>query len=90
MEHFDIGGNQIGGNLPANIGFALPNVKFFTISSNQFSGAIPRSISNATTLEFLQVNLNKLLGTMPPLDRLKKLKVLDIDSNYLGSGGYGD
>ncbi|KAL3737768.1 hypothetical protein ACJRO7_019311 [Eucalyptus globulus] len=90
LKELEIGDNDIGGNLPANIGFALPNIEIFTIGSNRFTGVIPRSMSNATTLRWLQVDENKLSGKMPPLDRLNMLKILRVDNNYLGSGGYSD
>ncbi|KAF8029007.1 hypothetical protein BT93_E1629 [Corymbia citriodora subsp. variegata] len=90
IKVFEIGENQIGGTLPANIGFVLPNIESFTIYNNQFTGVIPLSMSNATTLSWLEVGENKLSGNMPPLDRLNMLELLEINSNYLGSGGYSD
>ncbi|KAL3739793.1 hypothetical protein ACJRO7_021113 [Eucalyptus globulus] len=90
IKEFDISNNEIRGNLPTNIGFALPNIEIFSIGFNQFTGVIPWSMSNATTLRWLQVKVNKFSGKMPPLDRLNMLKILIIGNNYLGSGGYND
>ncbi|XP_039168737.1 probable LRR receptor-like serine/threonine-protein kinase At3g47570 [Eucalyptus grandis] len=90
LKEIEIGDNDIGGNLLANIGFALPNIEIFTIGHNRFTGMIPWSMSNATTLRWLQVGENKLSGKMPPLDRLNMLEILTIGNNYLGSGGYSD
>ena len=77
----------IQGHLPLDIGITLPNIEFFSISGNQFIGSIPDSISNAinlfffsfwertnaTNLDTLQLNKNKLNGKIPSLEELNKM-----------------
>ncbi|KAK3411107.1 hypothetical protein EUGRSUZ_J03095 [Eucalyptus grandis] len=68
---FDVILNQIHGNLPKDIGFTLPNLQFFSIVHNHFTGSIPS---------------NELSGKVPSLANLYKLEVFPIYHNYLGSG----
>ena len=80
----------IQGHLPLDIGITLPNIEFFSISGNQFIGSIPDSISNATNLDTLQLNINKLNGKIPSLEELNKMTRFCISGNLLGNGGEND
>ena len=80
----------IQGHLPLDIGITLPNIEFFSISGNQFIGSIPDSISNATNLDTLQLNINKLNGKIPSLEELNKMTRFCISKNLLGNGRAND
>ncbi|KAK2631506.1 hypothetical protein EUGRSUZ_L02820, partial [Eucalyptus grandis] len=86
LAFLDMTKNQLQGSLPADIGFTLPNLEIFGISSNQFTGPIPPSISNATNLVDIRIAVNNLSGGVPSLENLHKLQRLYCWSNYLGSG----
>ena len=73
----------IQGHLPLDIGITLPNIEFFSISGNQFIGSIPDSISNATNLDTLQLNKNKLNGKIPSLEELNKMTLFAFPKTFL-------
>ncbi|KAL7253369.1 hypothetical protein ACSBR1_007824 [Camellia fascicularis] len=74
---FDVGGNQLKGSLPSDIGNALPNLEYFSFNRNHFNRSIPISIFNAS---------NKLTGGVPILEKLHKIHRFSVGSNQLGSG----
>ncbi|KAL7252550.1 hypothetical protein ACSBR1_007168 [Camellia fascicularis] len=87
---FDLADNHIQGSLPWDLGITFPNLQFFSIASNQFTGSIPSSISNASKLEFLQLTTNKFTGKVPPLEKLQNLLFLSFTTNSLGTGEADD
>ena len=51
------------------IGVASSGVCFrreWVVSANQFSGTLPSSIGNMTSLRYLYFSVNRLNGTIPP------------------------
>ncbi|CAL5366284.1 unnamed protein product [Camellia sinensis] len=75
-----------GETLPSKIGNVLQNLKILSISTNQFTGSIPISISNASNLFYFDTSENDLIGGVPTMEKLDKLHRLSIASNHLGSG----
>jgi hypothetical protein len=54
------------------------------LSSNAFSGEIPRSLANCTYLNSLKLNQNQLTGQIPVrLGTLARLKSFDVSDNLL-------
>ncbi|KAF5467075.1 hypothetical protein F2P56_016937 [Juglans regia] len=91
IREFDVGLNhQIQGSLPMDLGTTLSNLQSFSIGSNQFTGTIPPSISNASNMDRLQFQQNKLTGRVPSLENLRRLRILSIADNHLGSEGTDD
>ncbi|XP_059654870.1 probable LRR receptor-like serine/threonine-protein kinase At3g47570 [Cornus florida] len=82
--------NQITGSLPRDIGITLPKLQILSLGSNNFTGSIPISISNLSELEIFQVNENNLVGKVPTMEGLRKIKYVNIIANHLGSGGVDD
>jgi Leucine-rich repeat (LRR) protein len=65
-EYLDLSGNNFSSIIPANIGhFLITPTYFFSLSSNELYGSIPRSICNATMLLVLDLSDNFLSGTFP-------------------------
>ncbi|XP_043692847.1 receptor kinase-like protein Xa21 [Telopea speciosissima] len=62
LSAFDVGDNQLQGSLPPNLGFNLPNLKWFSVSGNQFNGPILVSVSNLSILETLLLSANNFTG----------------------------
>ncbi|KAL8512246.1 hypothetical protein ACS0TY_018627 [Phlomoides rotata] len=57
------------------------------LSSNNFEGTIPESITHLTVLRLLNLSYNNFSGTIPPaLGSMTKLEELDLSSNQLRGG----
>ncbi|KAI3853505.1 hypothetical protein MKX03_017236 [Papaver bracteatum] len=83
--------NQLHGSIPSDIGFTLPNLSYFSVAVNNFTGTIPSSFSNMSKLEKFQLGTNNFVGSVPiKLGNLKSLKVLRLRENNLGSGQAND
>ena len=81
IRKINVGVYQIHEYLPLNIGISLPNLEIFAISGNQFIGFIPASISNASNLHILNFAMNKLVGKVPSLEKLNRLRLFSIAKN---------
>ncbi|CAN1838498.1 Probable LRR receptor-like serine/threonine-protein kinase At3g47570 [Linum perenne] len=81
---------QLHGNLPWNLGVTLPNLEYFDVAANQFTGSVPPSLSNASNLVLLQLGSNNFTGSMPSMAGSNKLLHFMISDNYLGSGKAND
>ncbi|XP_054783691.1 protein STRUBBELIG-RECEPTOR FAMILY 7-like [Prosopis cineraria] len=77
----DMSYNNFGGNIP----YQLPqNLQRLDLSNNQFTGSLPYSISDMTSLTYLNIAHNQLqngLGDM--FQKLSKLATLDLSFNSL-------
>ncbi|XP_044460454.1 receptor kinase-like protein Xa21 [Mangifera indica] len=90
LEIFSVSNSQLHGSLPTNLGLTLPQLQFFQISENLFSGSIAVSLSNATKLQFIETRDNNLSGKLlVDFGRMKDLGILNVGINNLG-GGEGD
>ncbi|WJX56080.1 non-specific serine/threonine protein kinase [Trifolium repens] len=77
--------NDFNGSLPLNMFNTLSNLQQFLIARNQFSGTIPVSIANASTLQKLDLEQNNLVGQVPGLGALHDLQWLNLQFNNLGN-----
>ncbi|CAN1816824.1 Probable LRR receptor-like serine/threonine-protein kinase At3g47570 [Linum perenne] len=82
--------NHLHGTIPWNIGISLPNLETFSLPENHFTGSIPLSLSNASNLVQLQLNINNFTGSMPSMASSNKLDQFRISMNSLGSGKADD
>ncbi|XP_050369045.1 probable LRR receptor-like serine/threonine-protein kinase At3g47570 [Argentina anserina] len=62
----------------------------YHIDDNEFTGAIPSSISNATSLVWFLIGANHLTGQVPNMQHLHNLTLFSVEFNHLGSGKQGD
>ncbi|KAJ8747232.1 hypothetical protein K2173_019377 [Erythroxylum novogranatense] len=91
MYHFSIAQNQLHGWLPPDIGITLPKLTIFAAGVNNFTGAVPESLANASGLLAVDFAQNGLTGPVPRnLARLVNIKRLNFDDNHLGNGELGD
>ncbi|CAN8246838.1 unnamed protein product [Cochlearia groenlandica] len=63
---------------------ALPNLTYFDLSMNRFSGTIPPQFGQLSKLVYFDLSINMLVGEIPPeLGNLSNLETLHIIENKL-------
>ncbi|XP_057991085.1 probable LRR receptor-like serine/threonine-protein kinase At3g47570 [Hevea brasiliensis] len=83
LHFFDIGNNQISGNIPDVIQ-VLVNLEVFNAVANKLSGTIPSGIGQLQNLKKLNLGGNNLSGYIPSsLGNLTNLLEIDLDNNNL-------
>ncbi|CAN6566647.1 unnamed protein product [Malus baccata var. baccata] len=87
---FDVTVNRIQGTLPPNVGIVFPSLEHFGVGHNKFNGPLPISLSNASTLSSLWMEINKFQGKVPSLKNFVNLESLNIAYNDLGRGEIDD
>nr|XP_028962274.1 putative receptor-like protein kinase At3g47110 [Malus domestica] len=91
ITHIYVYLNELHGTLPPGLGHTIfPNLQHFYFWSNQFSGPIPNSISNASNLSLFLISFNEFTGKVPSLARLPNLYLLTLSDNNLGNDEEGD
>lgn len=85
MTDFDVGVNNLHGTTPPDFVVNLPNLRWFSFDSNQLTGPIPYSLSNAFRIEYLSFGGNRFSGAVPMnLEMLQALIWFNIEDNLLG------
>ncbi|XP_048433256.1 receptor-like protein 11 [Pyrus x bretschneideri] len=80
--YLDYSRNNFSSSIPANIGDFVVYTMFFSLSSNNISGAIPESVCNASFLQVLDFSNNSISGTIPQcLSAISTLAVLNLRRN---------
>ncbi|RVW13657.1 Receptor like protein 42 [Vitis vinifera] len=64
-SYVDYSNNSFNSSIPYDIGTYLSFTIFFSLSKNNITGSIPRSICNATYLQVLDLSDNNLSGKVP-------------------------
>ncbi|XP_021647014.2 probable LRR receptor-like serine/threonine-protein kinase At3g47570 isoform X2 [Hevea brasiliensis] len=78
-------------NKLSDIGFLLPHLQHFQIWGNHFSGSIPASLSNASELEYIDLQRNDFTGKVAVhFGALRGLFYLSLYGNRLDSKGGDD
>ncbi|CAL4916455.1 unnamed protein product [Urochloa decumbens] len=84
LVELDMSQNSLGGG--QQIQYNLPNKKLerLNLAGNQFSGAVPYSISTMPKLQYLNLNHNQLSGDITDIfSNLPSLTTVDLSSNSL-------
>ncbi|KAF2616004.1 hypothetical protein F2Q70_00007814 [Brassica cretica] len=91
LQSLGMYGNAFSGNLRLDFGNLLPNLREFSIGSNSLTGAIPSTLANISTLQYLVMEFNSLTGSIPPyFAKLQYLQTLSLGDNSLGGLSAGD
>ncbi|CAL4958213.1 unnamed protein product [Urochloa decumbens] len=78
--------NMLNGSILTDVGNRFPRMQFLDLSGNQFTGSIPASLTNLTSLQVLSLSGNSLSGFVPrTMGRLRALQYLALDNNTLGA-----
>ncbi|KAL5794296.1 hypothetical protein ACOSP7_002890 [Xanthoceras sorbifolium] len=100
LQALDLSNNNFNGKVPQCLGNFSRDLLMLNLQNNKFSGTtilrgkIPRSLTNCTNLEFLDLGNNKIsdtfpswIGILPNLEELKsdfefpKLRIIDLSQN---------
>ncbi|KAL8517288.1 hypothetical protein ACS0TY_015500 [Phlomoides rotata] len=74
--------NSLSGSLPIEVS-RLVNLKEFDVSDNKLSGEVPGSLGSCLSLEILLMGGNRFNGSIPRLEALRGLEVVDFSNNNL-------
>uniref|UniRef100_A0A7N0U380 non-specific serine/threonine protein kinase n=1 Tax=Kalanchoe fedtschenkoi TaxID=63787 RepID=A0A7N0U380_KALFE len=86
LGKLEIAINHFSGTLAQDMGVSFPKASALDFSYNNFTGAIPSSISNISGLIYFQVYTNSMTGRVPDnLGRLKHLRILQLARNHFGN-----
>uniref|UniRef100_A0A8R7QJ44 Receptor kinase-like protein Xa21 n=2 Tax=Triticum urartu TaxID=4572 RepID=A0A8R7QJ44_TRIUA len=66
IEVVDVGENILHGSILDDIGSKFPKLKQLGLDGNHFTGTIPSSISNISSLVSLRLSANRFSGYVPP------------------------
>ncbi|KAL8107608.1 putative receptor-like protein kinase At3g47110 isoform X1 [Apium graveolens] len=76
--------NEFEGTLPSDFGSNLPMLREYFVANNRFSGPLPPSIGNASSLEIIEISYNNITGPVPiNLGSLSNLGWLNLGRNPL-------
>ncbi|KAF8662944.1 hypothetical protein HU200_055529 [Digitaria exilis] len=84
LKDFEVQENMLSGTIAADIGDRFPSIEILSFANNQFSGSIPASLSNISSLTMLGLHANSFSGYVPhDLGRLQGLIYLSLNDNKL-------
>uniref|UniRef100_A0A3Q7HM44 Leucine-rich repeat-containing N-terminal plant-type domain-containing protein n=1 Tax=Solanum lycopersicum TaxID=4081 RepID=A0A3Q7HM44_SOLLC len=86
LETLDLSNNLLSGEIPSDVVIGSPQLLFLRLSNNKnnFTGEIPRWITDNTRLLLLDLSKNHLTGSIPvEICKFKLIQVLAISENRL-------
>uniref|UniRef100_A0A0D3B238 non-specific serine/threonine protein kinase n=1 Tax=Brassica oleracea var. oleracea TaxID=109376 RepID=A0A0D3B238_BRAOL len=86
LESLSLAGNSFSGELRADFGDLLPNLRTVVMGGNEFTGAVPITLANISSLGRFDISTNYLTGSIPLcFGKLHNLWWLGINTNSLGN-----
>ncbi|XP_057474291.1 putative leucine-rich repeat receptor-like serine/threonine-protein kinase At2g24130 [Actinidia eriantha] len=84
LEELELAGMKLQGRLPSSIGQLVTYLTTLMLQENRITGSIPPSLSNLTSLEWLNLTSNLLSGTIPEeISQLSLLEQMFLSHNFL-------
>lgn len=84
LTGLDLSLNSLSKSIPNDISSLVEYVVSLDLSSNDFTGEIPVSLSNCTYLNSLKLDQNQLTGQIPPqFASLTRIKTFSVSNNLL-------
>ncbi|CAK9157926.1 unnamed protein product [Ilex paraguariensis] len=77
----DVSGWSLSGHFPDDVCSYLPELQILRLGHNNLHGIFPRSITNCSLLEELNLSSAHLTGTLPDLSPMKSVRLLDLSYN---------
>lgn len=77
----DISNRSLSGKFPENVCSYMPQLQVLRLGHNNLQGDFPRSLTNCSFLEELNITSNHLTGKLPDFSPLKSLRWLDLSYN---------
>ncbi|CAL9024160.1 unnamed protein product [Prunus brigantina] len=88
LAFVDISSNKLSGKVPATFGL---NTTMLSLGQNEFSGQLPKNLSNLSQLEHLDLHDNNITGDFPTfLTQISSLQVLNLRNNSIRGSISGD
>ncbi|XP_010051570.3 putative receptor-like protein kinase At3g47110 [Eucalyptus grandis] len=76
--------NYLSGSLPSNLCYRWPNIQILILRQNQFSGLLPKTLTQCKELIILWLAYNSFQGSIPrDIGNLQKLQWLSFYANNL-------
>ncbi|CAM8949318.1 unnamed protein product [Rhodiola kirilowii] len=83
--------NGLSGNILEKFGVCFPHAEAVALGKNYFTGIIPPTITNTSTLKIFDVSRNQLHGNIPKsIGMLNNLEIFSVVQNNIGSGKIDD
>eukprot|EP00256_Glycine_max_P056629 XP_014624245.1 receptor-like protein EIX2 [Glycine max] len=81
LVHLNLGGNNLSGVIPNSMGY-LSQLESLLLDDNRFSGYIPSTLQNCSTMKFIDMGNNQLSDAIPDwMWEMQYLMVLRLRSN---------
>ncbi|XP_010493149.1 PREDICTED: LRR receptor-like serine/threonine-protein kinase EFR [Camelina sativa] len=89
LVYLSLATNRFSGNLRDDFGDLLPNLSILLLGENQFTGAIPLTLGNISSLGRFHISYNYLTGSIPlSFGKLSNLWWLGMSNNALGNNSF--
>ncbi|CAA7027790.1 unnamed protein product [Microthlaspi erraticum] len=91
LEFLNVFGNDFLGSIRSDLGNLLANLRELYMGRNHFTGAIPPTLPNISTLQTLRMEYNNMTGPIPSsFGKVRNLQNLALQGNSFGNNSFED